>query len=82
MSRRTDKAIDDEGFVDVHTIMNGSTKSRASIYRDIKIGLLARPVKISRGRVAWPKAAYREYLRKLASGEWREAEDQAEADAA
>ena len=54
---------DQTDFVDMRELLRRWPVSRATVYRAIKRGELAPPVRISKRRVAWPKPVVDEFLR-------------------
>ena len=53
-------------FVDMRELLRRWPVSRATVYRAIKRGELAPPVRISKRRVAWPAPVIEQFLRALA----------------
>jgi predicted DNA-binding transcriptional regulator AlpA len=56
-------------FVDMRELLHRWPVSRATVYRTIKRGELAPPVRISERRVAWPKATIEQFLRAFVMAE-------------
>ena len=50
-------------FVDMRELLRRWPVSRATVYRAIKRGELAPPVRISKRRVAWPAPVIEQFLR-------------------
>ena len=55
-------SADQIDFVDMRELLHRWPVSRATVYRAIKRGELARPVRISARRVAWPKPIIEKFL--------------------
>lgn len=53
-------------FVDMSELLRRWPVSRATVYRAIKRGELAAPVRISKRRVAWPTPMVEQFLKGLA----------------
>ena len=60
---------DQTDFVDMRELLRRWPVSRATVYRAIKRGELAPPVRISKRRVAWPKPVVDEFLRAFVMAE-------------
>ena len=60
---------DQTDFVDMRELLRRWPVSRATVYRAIKRGELAPPVRISKRRVAWPKPIVEQFLRALVMAE-------------
>ncbi len=56
------QAPNQTAFVDMRELLHRWPVSRATVYRTIKRGELAPPVRISERRVAWPKATIEQFL--------------------
>jgi predicted DNA-binding transcriptional regulator AlpA len=63
------QAPDQTDFVDMRELLRRWPVSRATVYRAIKRGELARPVRISKRRVAWPKPIIDQFLRSFVMAE-------------
>ena len=63
------QATDQTDFVDMRELLRRWPVSRATVYRAIKRGELAPPVRISKRRVAWPKPAIEQFLRAFVTAE-------------
>ena len=60
---------DQTDFVDMRELLRRWPVSRATVYRAIKRGELAPPVRISKRRVAWPKPIVEQFLRAFVMAE-------------
>jgi predicted DNA-binding transcriptional regulator AlpA len=60
---------DQTDFVDMRELLRRWPVSRATVYRAIKRGELAPPVRISKRRVAWPKPVVDQFLRAFVMAE-------------
>jgi predicted DNA-binding transcriptional regulator AlpA len=63
------QAPNQTAFVDMRELLHRWPVSRATVYRTIKRGELAPPVRISERRVAWPKATIEQFLRDFVMAE-------------
>jgi len=63
------QAPNQTSFVDMRELMRRWPVSRATVYRTIKRGELAPPVRISKRRVAWPKPTIEQFLRAMVMAE-------------
>ena len=63
------QASNQTAFVDMRELLHRWPVSRATVYRTIKRGELAPPVRISERRVAWPKATIEQFLRAFVMAE-------------
>ena len=64
MKGKSDPGFPDQtDFVDMRELLRRWPVSRATVYRAIKRGELAPPVRISKRRVAWPKPVVDQLLR-------------------
>ncbi len=70
---------DHTDFVDMRELLRRWPVSRATVYRAIKRGELAPPVRISKRRVAWPKPVVDQFLRALVMAEFGQALSSSEA---
>jgi len=57
------QTADRTDFVDMQELLRRWPVSRATVYRAIKRGELAPPVRISKRRVAWPAPVIEQFLR-------------------
>ena len=70
MKGKSDPGLSDQtDFVDMRELLRRWPVSRATVYRAIKRGELAPPVRISRRRVAWPKPVVDQFLRAFVMAE-------------
>ncbi len=70
MKGRSDPGFPDQtDFVDMRELLRRWPVSRATVYRAIKRGELASPVRISKRRVAWPKPVVDQFLRAFVMAE-------------
>ena len=70
MKGKSDPAFPDQtDFVDMRELLRRWPVSRATVYRAIKRGELAPPVRISKRRVAWPKPVVDQFLRAFVMAE-------------
>jgi len=60
---KSPQASNQTAFVDMRELLHRWPVSRATVYRTIKRGELAPPVRISERRVAWPQATIEQFLR-------------------
>ena len=64
MQGKSDPGFPDQtDFVDMRELLRRWPVSRATVYRAIKRGELAPPIRISKRRVAWPKPVVDQFLR-------------------
>ena len=70
---------DQTDFVDMRELLRRWPVSRATVYRAIKRGELAPPVRISKRRVAWPKPVVDQFLRSFVMAELGQALSSSEA---
>ncbi len=74
MKGKSDPGFPDQtDFVDMRELLRRWPVSRATVYRAIKSGELAPPVRISKRRVAWPKPIVDQFLRSFVMAEFGEA---------
>ena len=70
MKGKSDPGFPDQtDFVDMRELLRRWPVSRATVYRAIKRGELAPPVRISKRRVAWPKPVVDQFLRAFVMAE-------------
>ena len=70
MKGKSDPGFPDQtDFVDMRELLRRWPVSRATVYRAIKRGELAAPVRISKRRVAWPKPVVDQFLRAFVMAE-------------
>jgi prophage regulatory protein len=55
-----------QGFLDPRTVCALTTLSRTTLWRRVRDGKFPSPVRISDGRVAWPKAVVEQWLKEKA----------------
>ena len=64
MKVKSDPGFPDQtDFVDMRELLRRWPVSRATVYRAVKRGELAPPIRISKRRVAWPKPIVDQFLR-------------------
>ena len=74
MKGKSDPGLSDQtDFVDMRELLRRWPVSRATVYRAIKRGELAPPVRISKRRVAWPKPVVDQFLRAFVMAEFGKA---------
>jgi predicted DNA-binding transcriptional regulator AlpA len=54
--------LPDTALVSLHTVVALASRSRASVYRDVEAGYLARPVRIGTYATKWRVSDVRAYL--------------------
>jgi predicted DNA-binding transcriptional regulator AlpA len=59
---RTFKALPDEALVDLTTLSALASRSRSSIYRDIRQGYLVKPLRLGKTSSRWRVGDVRAYL--------------------
>ena len=59
---RTFKALPDEALVDLKTLSALASRSRSSIYRDIQLGHLGKPIRLGKSSSRWRVEDVRAYL--------------------
>ncbi len=80
MKGKSDPGFPDQtDFVDMRELLRRWPVSRATVYRAIKRGELAPPVRISKRRVAWPKSVVDQFLRAFVMAEFGQALSSSEA---
>ena len=80
MKGKSDPGFPDQtDFVDIRELLRRWPVSRATVYRAIKRGELAPPVRISKRRVAWPKPIVDQFLRAFVAAELGQALSSSEA---
>ena len=59
---RTFKALPDEALVDLKTVSTLTSRSRSSIYRDIRLGYFVKPLRLGKTSSRWRVEDVRAYL--------------------
>ena len=59
---RTFKALPDDALVDLKTVSMLASRSRSSIYRDIQLGHLGKPIRLGKISSRWRVGDVRAYL--------------------
>jgi predicted DNA-binding transcriptional regulator AlpA len=59
---RTFKALPDDALVDLKTVSTLASRSRSSIYRDIQLGHLGKPIRLGKISSRWRVGDVRAYL--------------------
>ena len=59
---QTFKSLPDEALVDLNTVSTLASRSRSSIYRDIRNGHLGKPLRIGKTSSRWRVGDVRAYL--------------------
>jgi predicted DNA-binding transcriptional regulator AlpA len=59
---QTFKSLPDEALVDLNTVSTLASRSRSSIYRDIRLGYFVKPLRIGKISSRWRVGDVRAYL--------------------